>query len=539
MGHIIRFDFIIIGSGFGGSVSAMRLAQKGYRVAILEMGKNYNNADFPPTNWHLRKYLWMPKLFCYGIQKITLLKKIMILHGVGVGGGSLVYANTLMKPEDEIFRSELWPKEIDWVDVLRPHFETAKKMLGVVSNPFICANERVLKEIGKAFNVENTFHPTEVGVFFGDRPEIKDWSEVADPYFNGQGPKRTPCNACGSCMIGCPTGAKNTLDKNYLYFAKKWGAKIFAETKATKIIPQENGDYIVETIRSTNLFGSANKTFRAKNVILSAGVLGTVDLLLQNRDCYKTLPIISFNLGRGIRTNGESLLGATSMDSEIDYSQGIAIGAAIHPDKRTKIEGVRYPAGSGALRWLAVPLTDSGNALTRPLKLFLNCFLKFPSLVKLFAVKDWARSTVILLVMQSTESKLRLKLGRSLLWPFRKSLQGSAEGASVPSYLSIAQETCKVLAKEMKGIPQNVASEVLLQSSATAHILGGAAIGKNIESGVIDINHEVFGYKGLYVCDASVIPANLAVNPSLTIVALSERFAAQFPAINGSEKNII
>lgn len=534
-----EYDFVIIGSGFGGSVSAMRLAQKGYSVAILEMGKNYTNADFPPTNWHVRKYLWMPQFFCHGIQKITLLKKIMILHGIGVGGGSLVYANTLMKPADAIFKSDLWPKEVNWLDELHSHFETAKKMLGVVTNPFICANERALRDIGKALHAEDTFHATEVGIFFGDRPEMKEHEEIADPYFNGSGPRRTACKACGSCMIGCPTGAKNTLDKNYLYFAKKWGAKIFSETEATKIIPHNDGTYSVETASSTKFLRPSSKTFKAKNIVLSAGVLGTIDLLLKNRDCHKTLPRLSSTLGRGIRTNGESLLGATSLDPTIDYSQGIAIGAAIHPDPETKIEGVRYPTGSGVLRWSAVPLTENGNAFIRPLKLLVNCFIKLPSILRLLTVGDWARSTVILLVMQSTESKLRLKLGRPIWWPFKKVLQGSAEGLSLPSYLPIAQETCKVLARNMKGFAQNVSSEVLLRSPATAHILGGAPIGNNIESGVVDINHEVFGYKGLYVCDASIIPANLAVNPSLTITALSERFATKFPLIPGSEKNII
>lgn len=521
------FDIVIIGSGFGGSVSAMRLARKGFRVAILEMGKNYANKDFPRTNWHLSKYLWMPKIFCFGIQKITLLKKMMILHGVGVGGGSLVYANTLMKPHDEVFESSLWPSEVDWKNELNPHYETAKKMLGVTSNPFMCANERAIKKIGETLNIADTFHPTEVGIFFGDKAEMREHLEVEDPYFNGDGPRRTPCSACGSCMIGCPTGAKNTLDKNYLFFAQKSGAQIFAETRAKKIIPQ-NGSYLVTSEISTSFFAKKGPDFRAKNVIFSAGVLGTVDLLLKNRDEYKTLPNISKILGQGVRTNGESLLGATSLDPETNFAQGIAIGAAIHPDKNTKIEGVRYPAGSGALRFLAVPLTGDGNIILRPLKLLLNCILKLPSILKLFTISDWAKSTVILLVMQSSESKLRLKLGRTIFSPFKKTLKGSAEDLPVASYLPIAQETCEILAKEINGIAQNVISEVLLQSPATAHILGGAPIGLNIESGVVDKNHEIFGYKGLYICDASIIPANLGVNPSLTITALAERFSSVF-----------
>ena len=536
------FDFIIIGSGFGGSVSAMRLAQKGYKVAILEMGKKYENKDFPKSNWNIFKYLWAPIIRCFGIQKITLLKKIMILHGIGVGGGSLVYANTLMKPDDSIFESKLWPMKIDWKTDLSRHFDSAKKMLGVVENPFICDNEIALKNVGKSLGVDNTFHATEVGVYFGDNPEPKEQEEVHDPFFKNQGPKRTPCKGCGGCMIGCSYGAKNSLDKNYLYFAQAWGAKIFPETKAIKIIPEKNGEYLVETNSSTKLFIKHKKIFKAKNVIVAAGVIGSIDLLLKNRDYFKTLSNISKTLGKGVRTNGESLLGATSLHSNKDFSQGIAIGAAIHPDKITKIEGVRYPSGSGLLRLLAVPLTSNGNMIIRPLKLLINCFKYLPRIFKLFTVRDWAHNTIILLVMQSADSTLRLTLGRFKLWPFKKILQGSSEGTSIPSYLPIAQKACLALAREIRGVPQNISSEVLLQTPATAHILGGAPIGDNIESGVVDTNHNVFNYPGLYVCDASIIPSNLAINPSLTITALAERFSEQFQDqnhIKGFESNKI
>jgi cholesterol oxidase len=366
----------------------------------------------------------------------------------------------------------------------------------------------------------DTFHATEVGVFFG-QPNVT----VPDPFFEGAGPERTGCTLCGGCMVGCRFGAKNTLDKNYLFFAEKWGTQVLPELKVTRLSPVDDG-YEVETEQVTALFSPAGPRLRAKRVILSAGVLGTVELLLKNRDQYRTLPAISTRLGDYVRTNGESLLGATSFDSHRELSRGIAIGAAFHPNSLTKIESVRYPSGSGAMRLLAVPLTPDGNAFTRPLKMLGRMLWRLPRMLKLWAVADWARSTVILLVMQSVDQHLRLRLGRSL---FGRGLKDTGTAQAVPSYLPIAQRAAEILAEELDGEPQNVISEVLLRTPATAHILGGCCIGRDAESGVIDEQHQVFGYPGLYVCDGSVVPGNLAVNPSLTISALAERFAAFFP----------
>jgi cholesterol oxidase len=503
----------------------MRLSQKGYRVAVLEMGKEWANKDFPKSNWIAHKFLWAPILRCFGIQKISLLKKVMILHGVGVGGGSLVYANTLMTPPQHVFASTWWPKGRNWWSELAPFYEVAKKMLGVQTNPYLDTREHALKKIAGKMGIEHTFHATDVGVHFG-APDVK----IPDPYFNGQGPDRVGCIYCGACMIGCPNGSKNTLDKNYLYFARAWGAKIFAETKVTSISSMPNGNYRIETIKSTSWFSRPGDTFIAKKVILSAGVLGTLDILMKNRDIYKTLPNVSERLGRIVRTNGEALLGATSMNENLEMSKGIAIGAAIHPDAQTKIETVRYPNGSDLLKFMAVPLTGSGGALLRPLKMLGNFALQFPKYLRLMFTKDWAKSTIILLVMQSSESKMRLRLGRSILTFFKKGMVGGVEdGDSIPSYFEVAQDAAKHLAKEIDGVPQNVFSEVLLQTPATAHILGGAIMGDSSSTGVVDEKHEVYGHPGLYVCDASVIPANLAVNPSLTITAMSERFASLFP----------
>jgi cholesterol oxidase len=518
------FDFIVVGSGFGGSVSAMRLAQKGYRVAVVEAGKRWHAADFPKTNWNAFKYLWAPKLGCFGIQNITLLKGVMVLHGSGVGGGSLVYANTLMRPQASVFEDAAWSRAVAWEQELSPHFETARRMLGVTENHALMEGERTLQKVSERMGCAETFHATEVGVYFG-KPNVT----VPDPYFDGAGPERTGCNLCGGCMVGCRFGAKNTLDKNYLYFAETWGAQVLPELKVTRVVPVDGG-YELETQRSTSLFGLAGPRLRAKCVVLAAGVLGTVELLLKNRDQHGTLPLLSQRLGDFVRTNGESLLGATSFDAHRDLSRGIAIGAAFHPNSLTKVESVRYPSGSGAMRLLGVPLTPDGNAFTRPLKMVARVFARLPRILKLWRVRDWAKSTVILLVMQSVDQHLRLRLGRSLLG---RSLKDTATDQPVPSYLPIAQQAAEILADELQGEAQNVISEVLLRTPATAHILGGCCIGKDAQTGVIDERHQVFGYPGLYVCDGSVVPGNLAVNPSLTISALAERFASFFPRADG------
>lgn len=527
------FDFLVVGSGFGGSVCAMRLSQKGYHVAVLESGKRWRSSDFPETNWNLRKYFWMPGLRCFGIQRITLLKGVMVLHGSGVGGGSLVYANVLMKPAAEVFRDPSWPGGVDWERELTPYYDLAQKMLGVTTNPALEEGEEVLRKIGERMGVAQSFHPTEVGVYFGEPGQV-----VQDPYFSGKGPERRGCILCGGCMIGCRHDAKNSLDYNYLYFAEKWGTRIFPETTAVKICPVDEG-FVVQTSISTSLLHRRGPVFRAKKVILAAGVLGTVELLLRNRDRYRTLPHVSAILGELVRTNGESLLGATSFEAHRDLSRGIAIGAAIHPDSQTKIEAVRYPAGSGAMRLLGVPLTEDGSRLMRPLKMIGKVFGRIGRLLRLITVRDWARSSLILLVMQTIDRRIRLRLGRSVLSGFRIGLHGAATDKPIPSYIPVAQEADRILAEEIHGEPLNIMSEVLLATPATAHILGGCCMGSSRETGVIDLHHEVFGHPGLYVCDGSTIPVNLGVNPSLSITALAERFCSLIPPAEGTSNQVL
>lgn len=533
---MFEFDVLVIGSGFGGSVSAMRLAQKGYRVAVLEAGKRYRSFDFPRTNWNIRKYLWIPLLRCFGFQKITFLKGLMLLHGKGVGGGSLVYAATLMKPPSDMFRLPEWPDQVDWETELDPHYQVAEQMLGVARNPHLNETDLAIRCLGEKMGVGKSFHPTNVGIYFGD-PDLAASPQkpamVKDPYFSGDGPDRSACISCGGCMVGCRHEAKNTLDYNYLYFAEKWGTRIFSETEATRIVPVRHGDhepvFQVETRRPTTWFDKTGPTFVAKKVILAAGVLGTVDLLLRNREVYRCLPDVSSCLGKNVRTNGESLLGATSFDRSRDFSRGVAIGAAIHPDAATKIEGVRYPSGSNFMRLLAVPLTPDGSLLTRPLRMLWQLVKRWRQWLRLLGIWDWARSTVILLVMQSVDQKIHFGLGRSFWTGFRRGLKGEASEHPVPGYLPVAQTAAQHMADIIGGEPQNVISEVVFHMPASAHILGGCCLASEATKGVVDNRHEVFAYPGLYVCDGSVIPVNLAINPSLTITALAERFCSLWP----------
>lgn len=522
-----KFDFVIVGSGFGGSVSALRLAEKGYRVAVLETGKRWRAEDFARSNWDVRRYLWMPLLRCFGPQRISLVKNLMVLRGTGVGGGSLIYANTLMQPKPAVFDDPSWPAGTDWDDELRPHYNTARRMLGVTTNRTHYAAEEALLKLGRELGVESTFHPTEVGIYFGEAGQTKP-----DPYFGGEGPARTGCTLCGGCMVGCRHGAKNSLDRNYLYLAEKRGVKVFPERSADRLVPQADGSYTIETKRSTSWFGlRGGETLRADRVVVAAGVMGTLEILMKNRDRYGTLPHVSPKLGETVRTNGESLLGATAVSGSANFSEGIAIGAAIHPDEVTKIEAVKYPSGSSFMRVMAVPLTGDGNYVTRPLKMVWSGVVRLPRFVKMLFIRDWAQSSVVLLVMQSIDTRMRFRWGRSIYRGFSEGLVGEpTKGFEVPSYMPIAQKAGHTLSQIIDGEAQNVMSEVLLKSPATAHVLGGAAIAMSSDSGVVDANHEVFGHRGLYVCDGSVIPSNLAVNPSLTITALAERFASRFPS---------
>jgi cholesterol oxidase len=520
------FDYIIVGSGFGGSVSAMRLTEKGYSVGVLEQGKRYRAEDFPTTNWKLWKWVWMPKLFCYGIQRLTLLKEALVLAGAGVGGGSLVYANTLLVPPDEVFDDPQWKHLADWRTVLAPHYATAKKMLGVVQNCHFFESDKLLQDYGKEIGREHTWHPTDVAIYFGE-PDV----EVPDPYFDGKGPARRGCNFCGGCMVGCRYRAKNTLDYNYLYFAEQNGAKVFPETRVTLIRAVEGG-YELATQRTTGFLFKRGRTFRARGLVMSAGVLGTVPLLLKCRD-RGTLPQLPPALGSHVRTNSEAIIGASAWSGKVDYAKGIAITSGLYVDDVTHVEVVRYPKGSDAMGSIANVLTDGGGRVPRFLKFMLTCLLHPLAYLRSLIPFGWARRSIILLVMQTVNNFMTMVWKRRWYWPFTKTFSttqaGERGGERIPAYIPAANQAARWFAKKIDGYPASTITEAVLDVPTTAHILGGCVMGDSPETGVIDTHNRVYGYERFYVVDGSMVGANLGVNPSLTITALAEHAMSHVP----------
>jgi cholesterol oxidase len=525
------FDFVVVGSGFGGSVSAMRLTEKGYRVLVLERGKRFNDHDFPKTNWLVWKYLWLPALRCFGILQISPFRNVFVLHGCGVGGGSLGFANVLMSPDDHLFSAPAWKHLADWKQVLEPHYQTARRMLGAATNPRLWASDLVLKEIAEGMGRGDTFRPTDGTVFYGE-PGL----EVPDPYFGGEGPPRTGCIQCGACMVGCRHNAKNTLVKNYLYFAKKWGAQVWAESEVRDVIPlpdnqPDGARYEIVYRKSTAWFYTPQRKVRARNVVFSAGALGTLRLLFRCRDLTGSLPDISSRLGDMVRTNSEALLGASSRDRLTDYSEGIAITSIFHADDVTAIEPVRYPAGSSLMRFLAAPLVDSGGSfLVRFLKTITQIILHPVDFLKTHILPGWAQRTTILLVMQTEDNRIRLRLGRSIFTLFRKNLVSLPdEQAAIPGKIDIGHKITREFAERIDGIPAGSVNEGLFDIPMTAHILGGCPIGLNAAEGVVDLDCQLHNYPGLYVVDGAIMPANPGVNPSLTITALAEYAMSRIP----------
>ncbi|MFA6956292.1 MAG: GMC family oxidoreductase [Thermoanaerobaculia bacterium] len=519
-------DYVIIGSGFGGSVSAMRLVEKGYSVLVLERGRRFRDEDFAKTTWRARRYLWAPWFRCFGIMQISPFRNVFALHGAGVGGGSLGYANVLMKPDDKLFAAPAWKELQDWKRELDPHYETARRMLGVTPNPRMSAADDVLKNVAQAMGVGATFKPTEVGAFFGEPG--KEGEEVPDPYFGGEGPARKGCIHCGGCMVGCRHNAKNTLVKNYLWFAEKRGAEVRPDCIVRDVRPLPAGQadgarYEVVYRRTSGILRRATRVVRGRNVVVSAGALGTMRLLFRCRDVTRSLPKISNRLGDLVRTNSEALLGGVARSRDVDYSKGIAITSIFQPDPVTNVEPVRYSAGSSLMRFLAGPLIDGGNIPIRLAKSLWNIVTRPIDFARTHLLPGWAERTTILLVMQTEDNRLRMRLGRSLFTAFMKNLVSFPdEQSSVPPKVEIGHEVTKRYCEATGSIPLGSVNEGLLNIPLTAHILGGVPFGTNDADGVISLDCQLHNYPGIYIVDGSIMPANPGVNPSLTITALAE-----------------
>ena len=515
------YDYLIIGSGFGGSVAAMRLTEKGYRVGVLEAGRRWKKEDFPKTNWNLRRFVFMPFLGLRGIMRFSLFPHVMVLSGAGVGGGSLVYANTLYEPPQRFYKQGAWSKLLDWEKALTPHYATAKRMMGVTQSPFKGPGDKALEDCARDLGREHTFQPTPVAVHFGQPGET-----TPDPYFDGEGPDRVGCTLCGGCMVGCRVGAKNTLDRNYLYFAEKGGAQILPERMVVDIKEVEEGKYRVTTERSGAWFFKDRQTLTCRGVILSAGVLGTMKLLHRSK-LNGSLPKLSPRLGDKVCTNSESILGVTAHNDDVDYSQGLAITASVYVDDDTHMEVVRYPKGSGLISTLGVYLTDGGTRFQRWAK-FLGNTLRHPiASLRIRWPFKWAQRTSILLAMQTIENYIRLEPKRLGSW--LRLTTRVEKGKGIPTYIPLANQVARDFANRVGGTPQSSVNEVLWNAPATAHILGGAPMGETAEEGVIDAYNRVHGYKNLYVCDGSMVPGNLGVNPSLTILAMTEHAMSHIP----------
>ncbi|MFC1975160.1 GMC oxidoreductase [Chloroflexota bacterium] len=507
------FDYIIIGSGFGGSVSALRLAEKGYKVLVIEKGKWLTGEDFPKTNWNLKRWLWLPALRFFGLFKLTFFRHITVLSGVGVGGGSLMYANTLPVPKPEFFQADTWAHLADWETELKDCYRTALAMLGAAPNPDLAIGDSALQELAHQIDRADGFEVTNVAVYFGESDVT-----VEDPYFEGRGPNRTGCNFCGGCMLGCRYNAKNTLDKNYLHLAQQQEAKIQPDSEVYDVLPLDQtngaGGYKVRWRSSTTFFKKKGET-TCRGIVFAGGVLGTVKLLLDLKQA--SLPELSDQVGRGIRTNSESLLGITALDKDTVFSDGIAIGSILHTDEHSHLEPVRYSAGSGFWRLLQAPLVHGRNAFVRMFKLLANLIQHPWQNLKVIFVDDWAKRTQILLFMRTLDSQLTFS---KRLFGLKTSVE---EGESPTAFMPEAKELAEQYARIVNGKPTVLLTETILGIPTTAHILGGAVMGQNRTEGVIDKDNRVFGYKNMLVCDGSMISANPGVNPSLTITALTER----------------
>jgi cholesterol oxidase len=518
--NTLDYDVIIIGSGFGGSVTALRLAEKGFRVAVLEQGRRAEPADLEATDNGPRRLFWLPSLGLKGYFTQHIFRHVTIVGGVGVGGGSLVYAAVLLEPKKAFFQDPAWAGlDVDWDAELAPHYEMAKKMLGRTTNPYMGQMDTYVRQTAGSMQAGDTFGPVPLGIYFGEAKET-----VEDPFFDGRGPARTGCELCGACLTGCPHNAKNSLDKNYLYLAEAAGASVLPERKATLIRPVDGG-YEVEMVNPLDKNAPA-PPLRAAKVVLAAGVLGTLSLLFRCRDEFKTLPAISAQLGQIVRTNSEAIVAVLAPDKDIDLTEGPAISSEFYPGGNTHVTQNRFPAGYGFMRWYMSPMVDDNVPWRRALKTLAG-YLRHPlQIAGGWFDGRWNRRVSILSVMQQQDNHLSFTYGRGLFSPFGRRLKSTLpSGQRAPSYIPEANRAARLFAQHSGGTPYNSIQESLANLSVTAHIMGGCHMGRSAADGVIDTNHELFGYPGLYVVDGSAISANVGVNPALTITALAERAA--------------
>ncbi|MET8024915.1 GMC family oxidoreductase [Streptomyces avermitilis] len=535
------YDVIVVGSGFGGSVTALRLTEKGYRVGVLEAGRRFTRESLPKNSWDIKNYLWAPRLGMYGIQRIHLLGNVMVLAGAGVGGGSLNYANTLYVPPKAFFDDPQWKDITDWQEELKPYYDQARRMLGVRLNPTMTPSDVHLKAAAQRMGVGDTFHMAPVGVFFGDGQDAdgtakaKPGGEVEDPYFGGAGPARKACTECGECMTGCRHGAKNTLNENYLYLAEKAGAVVHPMTTVVSVTDDSQGGYAIQTLPTDEKRKGEGRTFKARRVVVAAGTYGTQTLLHRMKE-GRQLPYLSGRLGELTRTNSEALVGAQT-DSRryrkahgeptVDFTRGVAITSSIHPDANTHIEPVRYGRGSNAMGGLSILQVPYAEGSSRLLAWLANA-AKHPLLVaRSLSNRRWSERTIIGLVMQSLDNSLTTYLkpkgaGKGLL----TARQG--HGAPNPKQIRAASQAASVIAEEINGFPGSNVGE-LMGTPLTAHFLGGCPIGDSPASGVIDPYHRLYGHPGISVVDGAAVSANLGVNPSLTITAQAERAMSYWP----------
>ena len=521
------FDVVVIGSGFGGSVAALRLTEKNYKVAILEAGKRFNDKDFPKTSWRLRKFLFMPRLGLNGIQRIHVLPDVLVLAGAGVGGGSLVYANTLYKPPASYFEDKQWRDITNWDQELSPWYDQASRMLGVAQNPYFSASDKAMKQVADQMGVGHTFKLAPLGVYFGDGVGVKS----KDPFFGGVGPDRSGCLQCGACMTGCQHNAKNTLPKNYLGLAESAGAKVFPEHTVTKVEQLADGSWVVTARKSSAWFGKKRR-FTAANVVIAAGTYNT-QKLLHKMKTTGVLPKISDYLGKLSRTNSEALTGSIMPKGGTDFSKGSAITSSFFPDDHTHVEPVRYGKGSNFMGLLQTVMTD-GEKIRDRRKQWLRQVVTKPSLLlKILDVRQWSERTVVALIMQNVDSAISVSSKRGL-FGFRLTSKNDSLTPNA-TYIPAANEVARRVAENNGGIAGGHIGD-LVNAPFTAHFVGGCVIGESIQTGVIDPYHRVYNYPTLHIVDGASVTANLGVNPSLTITAQAERAFSMWP--NKGEKDV-